>query len=86
MKKLTKQETEKQIKEFFSNVKNKSPKDVKKIKKIAMSNNIPLKNLRKFFCKKCYVVFNKDNSKIRIKNSKKTITCLDCNYISRWKL
>ncbi|MBT96586.1 MAG: hypothetical protein QF567_01110 [Candidatus Pacearchaeota archaeon] len=86
MKKISKQEAEKQIKEFFSNIKNRSPKEVKKIKKIAMSYNFPLKSLRKLFCKKCYVVFNRDNFKIRIKNNKKVITCLDCNYLSRWKL
>jgi len=26
------------------------------------------------------------NPKIKIKNKVKSITCLDCSYISRWKL
>tara|TARA_Y100000034_G_scaffold20729_2_gene23765 strand:- start:1708 stop:1968 length:261 start_codon:yes stop_codon:yes gene_type:complete len=86
MKKPVKSEAEKQIKEFFLNIKNKSPKEVKKIKKIAMSHNLPLRDSRKLFCKKCYVVFTKDNSKTRIKKGKKIVTCINCNYINRRKV
>ncbi|MAH03560.1 hypothetical protein CMI39_02115 [Candidatus Pacearchaeota archaeon] len=86
MKKLIKSEARKQVQEFFSNIKNKSPKQLKKIKRLAMNNNIPLKESRKLFCKKCYIVFNQNNSKIRIKKGKKIVACLNCNYISRWKL
>jgi len=50
MKKLSKTETKKQIDFFFNNIKNKNPKDIKKIKKLAASQNVPLKNHRKSFC------------------------------------
>ena len=49
-----------------------------------MSNNIPLKNLRKKFCKKCFSPFG--NSKIRIKNGNKIIICKECDYKNRWKI
>jgi len=48
-----------------------------------MSQNIPLKEKRKLFCKKCY----SPNLKIKsIKNRIKTIECLKCEKISRWKI
>ena len=54
MKKLLKSEAKEQISEFFFDIRNKSPKEIKKIKRLAMKNNIPLKELRKNFCKKCF--------------------------------
>jgi RNase P subunit RPR2 len=82
--KFSKSETIGQIKEFFSNIKNKTPKEIKKIKRLAMRQNIPLKEKRKSFCKKCYSVYRKP--KIRIKNNMKTVSCENCGYISRWRL
>jgi RNase P subunit RPR2 len=82
--KISKKEVEKQINEFFADIKNKTPKQVKKIKKLAMSKNIALKQLRKKFCKKCFSPYK--TPKIRIKNKIKTITCENCQYVSRWKL
>jgi RNase P subunit RPR2 len=84
MEKISKTELEKQIINFFEDIKNKSAKEVKKIKKLAMSKNIPLKDLRKKFCKKCFAPFG--NSKIRIKNGMKIIECKNCGKISRWKM
>jgi RNase P subunit RPR2 len=85
MKKVSKTEAKKQIEEFFSDIRNKSPKEIKKIKKLAMRYNLPLKEKRKLFCKKCLSpYFGKE--KIRIKNKFKTIICKNCNYMSRWKL
>ncbi|MEK6913693.1 MAG: hypothetical protein AABW47_03410 [Nanoarchaeota archaeon] len=84
MKKPSKSEAEKQIKEFFEDIKNKSSKEVKKIKKLAMSESIPLKKFRKTFCKKCLVPF--ENSKIRIKNGIKVVTCSECGYENRWEI
>jgi RNase P subunit RPR2 len=81
MKKVSKTETEKQIKEFFSNIKDKTPKDIKKIKKLAMNHNIKLGELKKRFCKKCYSVYRKP--KIRIKNNVKSVSCENCGYVSR---
>lgn len=82
--KLSKQEIEREIREVFS--KNPNPNKIKKIKKLAMSKNIKLKEFRKKFCKKCYSLFNIDNSEIRIKNRIKIIKCKNCNFISRYKL
>jgi RNase P subunit RPR2 len=83
MKKLSKTEAEKEIADFFKDAENKSTKDVKKIKKLAMSHNIPLKELRKKFCKKCYSPIK---GKIRIKEGKKIIICEKCGGVMRWKL
>ena len=84
MKKISKSETEKKIKYFFENIDNKTPKEIKKIKKLAMSQNIPLKELRKKFCRKCFSPFG--NSKIRIKKGTKSIECKICGYRSKWKI
>ncbi len=85
-KKLTKKDAKEKIKEFFESSKDKTPKEIKKIKKFSMSYNLPLKEKRKLFCKKCYVFFNSNNSKIRIKKGIKSITCKECNNITKWKL
>ncbi|GBE20382.1 hypothetical protein BMS3Abin17_01121 [archaeon BMS3Abin17] len=84
MKKLSKTEAQKQISDFFSDIKNKTPKQVKKIKKLAMKNSIQLKDLRKKFCKKCLTPY--DKPKIRIKSNIKSVTCSKCDYISKWKV
>jgi len=84
MKKLSKIEAQKQIKKFFLDIKNKKPKEVKKIKRIAMKNSIPLRNLRKTFCKKCLTPYKQP--KTRIKNKIKSLTCDNCSSISRWKI
>ena len=84
MKTLSKTEARKQIQEFFEDTKNKTPKAVKKIKKLAMNHNISLKENKKLFCKKCLTPYQ--NSKIRIKNKIKSITCNKCGYINKWKI
>jgi len=84
MKKSSKAETKKQIDLFFQEIKNKTPKQVKKIKKLAASHNFPLREKRKLFCKKCFSPYK--TPKIRIKNKMKKVTCQECGYISRWKL
>jgi|TARA_B100000315_G_scaffold238060_1_gene255475 RNase P subunit RPR2 len=83
-KRISKTLALKQIKEFFENIKEKKPKQIKKTKKLAMSQNIKLKDKRKLFCKKCLAPYQ--NPKIRIKNKIKSITCEHCGYISRWKI
>ena len=83
-KNLSKEEVLKEIENFFSNIKEKSPKEIKKIKKLAMSKNIPLKEKRKLFCGKCFHVYK--NPKIRIKNSIKSLACEKCENIQRWKI
>ena len=84
MKKLSKTEAKKQIQEFFIDIKDKTPKEVKKIKRLAMNHNIALCNLRKKFCKKCFSPYK--NPKMRIKNNMKSVTCENCGYVSRWKV
>ena len=83
-KKLSRQEIQGKINEVFS--KNSSPKEIKKIKKLAMSKNIKLGDYRKKFCKKCYSLFNSNNSEIRIKKGFKIIKCKNCGYILRQRL
>ncbi len=84
MKKPSKTEAKTQIEFFFKNIKDKTPKEVKKIKRLAMSYNIPLKHYRKTFCKRCLVPYKKP--KIRIKNNVKNVTCEKCGFVARWKL
>jgi len=84
MKKISKTEAKNKIQDFFKNIKTKTPRDIKKIKKLAMSKNIPLKEKRKLFCKKCFHAY--DKPKVRIKNKIKSVTCNNCGNISRWKI
>ena len=83
--KISKTETEKKIDEFFSNIKNKIKKEIKKIKKLATNKKIPLKEKRKLFCKKCLIPFS-GKEKIRIKNQRKSVVCENCGEINRWKV
>jgi len=86
--KLSKTEINKEIENIFSS--NPSQKQIKKAKKLAMSKNIKLKELRKKFCKKCNSFFNSKNSEIRIKKKNKIpikiIKCKNCSYVSRYKI
>lgn len=81
---LSKTEAKEKIEEFFRNIKEKSPKEIKKIKRLAMSKNIPLKEKRKLFCRKCLKPYK--NPKVRIKNKIKSVECENCSAVSRWKL
>lgn len=85
-KKLTKQEANEMVRKFFSNLQNKNPEQIKKIKRLAMHYNIKLGRLRRKFCKRCYSVFNAKNAEIRIENGKERIRCLNCGYVGRWKI
>jgi RNase P subunit RPR2 len=84
MKKISKKDAGKKIDSFFFNIKDKTPKDIKKIKRLAMSSNIPLKEKRKLFCKKCLNPYKK--SKIRIKKGFKRMTCENCGYVGGWRI
>jgi RNase P subunit RPR2 len=66
--------------------KKSSAEEIKKIRKLASSRNIRLKELRKKYCKKCNSLFNSNNSIIRIKKGFKIIKCENCLHISRYKL
>ena len=84
LKKTSKKDAEKQISEFFSNIKDKNPKEVKKIKRLSMKFNLPLKDKRKSFCRKCFIPYK--TPKTRIKNKTKSILCENCGYVGRWKI
>jgi len=85
MKKNIKRDKAKEkIESFFSNIKNKTPKEIKKIRRLAMSHNIKLKAKRKLFCQSCFSPLN--NTKIRIKKGLKAIKCLSCGNVMRWKI
>jgi RNase P subunit RPR2 len=83
-KTLSKTEARKKNEEFFSGIKEKFPKEIKKIKILAMKYNIPLKEKRKLFCKKCFFPYK--NPKIRIKNKIKSVRCENCGYVAKWKV
>jgi RNase P subunit RPR2 len=84
IKKISKTKAREKVEEFFSNIKSKTPKEVKKIKKISASYNIKLRDKKKLFCKKCLAPYK--NPKIRIKNKMKITKCKECSYVSRWKI
>jgi len=83
-KKISKSEVRKEIEEFFDDIKNKTPKDIKKIKKLSASYKIPLKEKRKMFCKKCLSAYK--FPKIKFKCGKKIIECENCKHIVRYKI
>jgi RNase P subunit RPR2 len=85
MKKDSKTESRIKIEEFFEKIKDKTPKEIKKIKKLAMSQNIPLKEKRKLFCKHCLASYS-GKEKVRINQKEKSIECNNCKKISRWKI
>ena len=85
MKNLSKKDAEKRVADFFLNIKNKTSKQIKKIKVLAMNKKISLKKYRKFFCKNCLTPYS-GKEKIRIKKGIKSVECLKCKKINRWKI
>ena len=83
--KISKKGAEEIINEFFKKIENKTPKEIKKIKRLAMAKKIPLKEKRKLFCKKCFNAFT-GKEKIRVKNNLKKTYCENCHYINQWKI
>jgi len=83
-RKISKTEAKEKIESFFSDLKNKTPKEVMKTKKLAMKFNIKLGNRKKEFCKKCFTPYK--NSKIRIQKGFKVILCENCGNRRKWKL
>jgi len=84
MKKFSKKETQDYVTDFFSNLKDKTPADFRKIKKFAMKHNIKLGPKKKMFCKKCFSLYK--NPKVRINNKIKSVECENCGYKSGWKI
>jgi len=84
MEKLSKKEAEEKIKSFFVHIKNKTPEEIKKIKKLSMKYNLKLGGLRKNFCKKCLTTYK--NPEIRSNKNFKSFKCKECGYVNRWKI
>lgn len=81
---ISKTEARENISKFFKEIKSKTPKEIKKIKRLAMSHNILLKEKRRLFCKKCLTPYK--NARIRIKKGIKSVVCGKCGKISKWKI
>ena len=84
--KITKQKVKKEISGFFKNIRGKSPNDIKKIKKKAMSHSIRLGKLRRKFCKNCLTPYTIKTAETRVKKGKKIVRCKKCGSISRWEI
>ncbi len=83
MRKFSKKEAEKEINKFFSDIKSKTPEEIRKIKKLSMRYNLKLGELRRKFCRNC---FSPLKGEIRIKKGTKSVECENCGYIIRWRL
>ena len=90
LKKLSKKDIQDEVNEIFYKKSNLTQKEIKKLKKLAMSKTIKLKGLRKKFCKKCFNLFTPLKTEIRIKKQNKipvkVIKCKNCGYVSRWRI
>lgn len=83
--KISKGEAKETINEFFLNIKNKTPKEILKIKKLSMNKKIPLGNKKRLFCSSCLQSYS-GKEKIRIKKGFKIIECANCGRVKRIKL
>lgn len=79
---LSKYQAEDKIESFFKKD-SFTPKELKKIKRLAMKYKIKLKDKRKRFCKKC---LSQLKGKTRISKTHKTIICQVCNYGNKFKI
>tara|TARA_Y100000310_G_C20454274_1_gene702271 strand:+ start:420 stop:674 length:255 start_codon:yes stop_codon:yes gene_type:complete len=79
---LNRTEATEKIHSFFQSNDFK-PKDLKKIKRLAMKYHIPLKPYKKLFCKSC---LNPLKGKTRVSKEYKRIECNICNFKNKWKI
>ena len=84
MKKLSKTEAKEEIEKFFSDIKIKNSKEVRKIKTLAMKYNLKLGEKRRLFCKKCLNPYIKPS--IIVKNGFIKTTCDNCENKSKWEI
>jgi len=85
VKGVSKKVASREVDDFFRDLTGKTPLEVKRIKRLAMESNVSLRTKKRLFCKKCFSVFNSRNSKMRIKNGFRRVSCENCDYVSRWK-
>lgn len=83
-KKISRREVLEKIDDFFKGSGEFKPKDVRKIKRLAMAYNIKLGKYRKLFCKKCFADLRKE--KVRVKNGFKSVECGECKAGMRWRI
>ena len=81
--KISRKETIEKIKSFFGKCE-LNYKEIKKIKRFAMSKNIQLKDYKKRFCKKC--LSDLKNGKVRVSKFYKSVECSKCKFKNRWKI
>jgi RNase P subunit RPR2 len=79
---LTKSQASQKIELFFKNTEF-TPKELKKIKRLAMKYRISLKNLRKKFCKSCLYPLK---GKTRVTKTSKTVICQSCGFKNKFVL
>ncbi|MEK6848237.1 MAG: hypothetical protein AABX65_01245 [Nanoarchaeota archaeon] len=84
--KINRTKGKEEIDEFFLNLKDKTPEQVKKIKKLAMNHNIKLGAKRKLFCNACYSILSPLGIEVKIKGGEKIVKCRVCGQIARWKI
>ncbi|PJE81351.1 hypothetical protein COU58_02620 [Candidatus Pacearchaeota archaeon CG10_big_fil_rev_8_21_14_0_10_32_42] len=84
-KKISKNEAKEKIEKFFLEIKNKTPKEIKRIKNLSSNQKISLKGSKNLFCKNCLTPFQ-NNEKIRIKKESKTTECKNCGKINRFRI
>lgn len=83
-KKLSRKEAQEKIDGFFRQSEELDPKDVRKIKRLAMAYNIKLGDYRKRFCKKCLSDLRK--GKIRVTKNFRSVECAVCGARNRFKI
>ncbi len=80
---INKTEAREKIENFFLNIKDKKPDEIKKIKKLASHHHIRLNEKKKLFCKYCFSAKLKTR---KISKNQKTVECENCGRLMRWKI
>lgn len=78
---MGKEETKEKIEKFFKG--RHESEEVRKIRKLAMANQIKLGEKRKLFCKRCNSM---ELKVLGVKRGIKRVMCRKCDSISRWKV
>jgi RNase P subunit RPR2 len=81
-KKISRKEAQQTIEKFFEKDSFTS-EELKKIKKIAMSQRIKLTDYRKMFCQKC---LSQLKGRIRVTGTHKTVECESCGYKNKVRI
>jgi RNase P subunit RPR2 len=84
IKQLSRNEIKSEVEKIFEG--SPKPEMLKKAKRLLMSQNIKIGELRKKFCKRCYSLYDSKNSEIRIKKPYKIVKCKKCGFVKKYKL